>query len=247
MQHILKGLGTMRPILSAFKRGGLTGASALAIGLSVLIPSQAVAHGAPSPVAQISVLPPPGQIDPRAPAFNDPCVNSVRVTTPAELNATLQSTFTGCVIIPRNASFDMSRFPGMPLRSGVSLIGERGDLGSRPTLFSDPKLEKYALFDLIGNDVRVAGLHLRGPAKGSRSSAQPYTYAIRVAVDPDAKLGRRVLITENEFDEWTGSGVDVPAVEARHVRLPSQYLDTWARLTRADAGLVRIERNYFHH
>jgi hypothetical protein len=251
----------MRPTFSTFKRGALAGLSALAIGLPTLSPGQAMAQSIPpshTAAAPVSVQPPAGlviapglmrppeNIDP-APLFNDPCTNTVRATTPDQLASILQSAFTGCVVIPRNTVLDMSGYSAIPVHSGVSLIGERGDLGSRPSLATDSKTEGYSLFELTGNDVRVAGLHFRGPARGIRTDIRVYTGAIHVIVDPESKLGRRVLITDNEFDEWTGSGIDVRAIEERHVRLPSEYLDTWARLSREDAGLVRIEHNYFHH
>ena len=46
----------------------------------------------------------------------------------------------------------------IPLRSGVSLIGERGPLGSRPRLFNYDKAEanNMTFFEITGNDVLSA-------------------------------------------------------------------------------------------
>lgn len=161
------------------------------------------------------------------------------------LVSTLRSNFTGRVIIPSDARWDLSGFASIPLRSGVSLIGERGPLGSRPLLFATNKAEGYQLFEITGNDVRVEGIHFRGPAAGSRSSSQPYTNAIRIIEDPLLKLGRRVLVADNEFDEWTGSGVDVGSTQS--FLHPEDYPANVAPILPKEAGLVRIERNYMHH
>ena len=65
--------------------------------------------------------------------------------------------FTGRVIVPSNADWDLSGLARIPLRSGVALIGERGPLGARPRLFTNDKAEGYRLIELIGNDVRTNG------------------------------------------------------------------------------------------
>jgi hypothetical protein len=174
-----------------------------------------------------------------------PAPNQVIVNSPAELEETLRSSYTGLVFVPRDSSFNMTGRDSIPLHSGVQLLGQRGELCSRPSLYTDAKDQEGRLFVITGNDVRVEGLHFRGPAAGSRSSDQPYVTAITVIADPDSQLGRRVVITDNEFDQWTGSGVNVEST--RWARLPEEYLDSWARLSREDAGLIYIERNYFHH
>jgi VCBS repeat protein len=167
------------------------------------------------------------------------------VNSPAELVSVLQSDYTGVVKIPRDVQWDMTGYASLPLKSGVSLVGERGYLGSRPLLYTTNKGDEYTLFEITGNDVRIEGLHFRGPANGSRDSSQPYVNAVRVFEDPGLQLGRRVTIADNEFDEWTGSGVDVRSV---NVYLhPEDYPSDLPRMRPEDAGLVRVERNYMHH
>src|SRR5687768_11871582 len=53
-----------------------------------------------------------------------------RVTSPKELLLTLYDpNFTGRVIVPYHAQWDLSGYIRIPLRSGVSLIGEREPFG----------------------------------------------------------------------------------------------------------------------
>ena len=65
----------------------------------------------------------------------------------------------------------------IPLYSGVTLVGERGKLGSRPLLFTTytDKVQRRAMFEVCGNDIRVEGLHLRGPQTGENHSKSPPT------------------------------------------------------------------------
>ena len=65
---------------------------------------------------------------------------------------------------------------------------------------------------------------------GSRSIDQPYVHAIEITADPDNKQGRGIYVGENEFDEWTGAGVEIAST--RVARTPKQYLKEWARLTK---------------
>jgi hypothetical protein len=185
------------------------------------------------------------------------CERERRVEKPDELEQVLRSDFVGCVIVTKDKFLNMTGRLEIPIRGGVTLIGERGELGSRPSLFTDAKCsdtsvqppseacQGYALFAITENNVSVTGLHLRGPAKSSRSSEQPYVHGIRVTADPNMKLGRGIYIAESEFDEWPGSGVDIRSTNV--ARIPEQYLPEWTALTKDDAGLIRVERNFFHH
>ena len=77
------------------------------------------------------------------------------------------------------------------------------------------------------------------------------------------RVGQRVLIADNEFDQWTGGAVKVIAWHG-NVLLSEWGPHTctgnrdccdvtadgdicWQPLTPADAGLVRVERNFMHH
>ena len=179
-----------------------------------------------------------------------------RVSTPEELVQVLLSEFQGCVVVTRDSVLDMTLLFEIPIPSGVHLMGERGELGSRPLIFTDAKCVRrqsdpctaYSLFTITGNNTSVTALHFRGPAKGNRvnNEQNPYVHAIEITADPDAQLGRNIHIAENEFEEWPGAGVEI---RSTHRALkPEDYDAMWStRLTRDDARLLRVERNFFHH
>ena len=184
-----------------------------------------------------------------------------RVCSAVELEAVLRSPFAGRVVVPANAQWEMTDPCGgrgefgncvaipmreIPLHSGVHLIGERGPLASRPLLFTGEKsgTEHYPLFRIVGNDVRVEGLHLRGPEAAAREAKDAKVDAIEVVEDPAQRLGRDVVIADNELNEWPDAGVEVSGTVKMDV--PSDAY-TGPRMRREQAGLVRVERNYIHH
>src|SRR4051794_26398899 len=133
------------------------------------------------------------------------------VHSPTELISVLNSPYTGRVIIPADARWEVIG-RNIPIHSGVQLIGERGALASRPLLFSNDKDDsaegEFALFRVEGNDVRVEGLHLRGPEAGRHDDAGAKVDAIAVVENPEAPVsGHNIVIADNELDEWPGSGV----------------------------------------
>jgi hypothetical protein len=152
--------------------------------------------------------------------------------------------FVGCIVIPKDAAWRMALKP-LQIGPGVSLIGERGELGSRPILYSDDASEKYCLFRTNGDNVRIEGIEFRGPFRDEGQT--PNTSAICVTRDPANKAGV-TLIADNEFGYWTGQGVSVttPNKAASDAEYRQKY-PTASYFHRRDAKLVRIERNYFHH
>jgi hypothetical protein len=183
----------------------------------------------------------------------------VRVSSPAQLDDLLRRPdFSGRVIIPRDVQWKMVDCAGnplrrIPLRSGVELVGERGEVGSRPLLYTTYKSEPYSLFALTGNDVLVEGLHFRGPKPSGDHDKKDglcekvnscYIDAITVTEDAEQRLGRNVVIADNEFDQWTAAAVGLTGAHG-DVTLES-WNPSWARLERQDARLVRITGNYMH-
>ena len=125
----------------------------------------------------------------------------------AELNELLRSGYRGRVIIPRDAKWEMKGYEGepltyIPLHSGVELVGERGALGSRPLLYADYRAEDYPLFVAEkADDVRVEGLHLRGPYRPrDRKKELANVRAIEVMQDSVSGAGRRVVVADNEIE-----------------------------------------------
>src|SRR5262245_24417535 len=65
----------------------------------------------------------------------------VKATSTADLADILNSDYKGRIVIPRGAYWEMKDGAGNPLRnvpvkSGVEIVGERGPLGTRPTLYT---------------------------------------------------------------------------------------------------------------
>ena len=101
------------------------------------------------------------------------------------------------------------------------------------------------MFNVTGNDVRISGLQLVAPSPRARTPASTRTSTrIQVFADYDAQLGRRVLIEENEFDQWSHAAVGVRGTHA--VQRPEEWDPAWTKPVPADASLVRVERNYIH-
>ena len=212
--------------------------------LSILLAVVASVLGAGTAGAQVPV-------DPACPATAAPPQGSVRACSPGHLADVLNSDFRGRIIIPRDAVWEMKGRTGEPLRdlpvkSGVEIVGERGALGSRPTLLARDISTGYALLRVTGNDVHISGIRFVGPKPAStHDRTDPSIQAILVLEDFDQQLGRRVLIDENEFEQWSSAGVSVRG--AHEVRLPSEWDPAWTKPVPADASLVRVERNYMHH
>ncbi len=188
----------------------------------------------------------------------DPTIDSPtqdRVTSPHELAARLQSGAPMRLIVPADVRWEMKDCAGnllrnLPVGSGVQIVGERGDLGSRPLLYTNdkPKVNNESIFRITGNDVRIEGIHLRGfkLVKDHATRQDPfYQHGITVVEDFDEMLGRRIVIADNEFDRWTGGGVNV--VGSHDVVNPSKWQSGWARPDRSDARLVRVVANYMHN
>jgi hypothetical protein len=184
-----------------------------------------------------------------------------RVGSAAELEQVLRSDFAGRIVIPAGVNWDMVTPCGakdefgncvntpmrdLPLKSGVQVVGERGALGSRPTLRVGDGTFDHSLFQVTGFGVLVQGIHFRGPKPAADHAKRgPYVHAIQVVEDFDQKLGRNVLISDNEFDEWPGSGVSLTG--ARVSVTPKDWDPAWTKPEPKDAELVRVENNYFHH
>jgi hypothetical protein len=177
--------------------------------------------------------------------------------SPAELAALLRSEatpFRGRIRIPRDVDWDMSAFRDLPVRDGVEIVGERGALGSRPLLHSEYRNRQgepsYGMFLVEGNDVRIEGLHLRGPMHPrNRRDEKIRNRAVNVRQTHGATpTGRRVVVADNEVEQWT-SGIDVnspdnlPSAAAYDARCDGGC----PHLEPQEAGLVRVERNYLHH
>ncbi len=203
-------------------------------------------------------------------AFNDPGVSFDRrvVGSPAQLEDTLRSHFTGDVVVPRGAYFDMHSSHDIPVRRGVHLLGERGDRGYRPLLFTDlahvpcdydnSQDCPYSMFVVSGSDASIEGIHLRGGEGDVRDSGY-FNTGIAIMQDPVRRRGRNIVIADNELDQWAGQAVMVdsglradftrPDNDPEHPSVPlaSDYHAGRPRIGPEDPFMARIGRNYIHN
>lgn len=165
-------------------------------------------------------------------------------TSPADLAAVLTSRFRGRVVVP--AGVDWTLPAGLPLATGVRLVGRRGPLGERPILrYTATAADLWGLLVVAGHHVRVEGLHLIGPANDDRSASQKYSTAILGNTDPARGRGLSVTIADNELEHWTfaafalANDLSYRSISSVDQRVPRQAPE--------DVGLIRFERNYVHH
>jgi hypothetical protein len=179
------------------------------------------------------------------------CIASQIVTTGAQLKSVLGSGFVGCVQIPRDSDIDVTGMPGMQINSGVSIIGERGDLCSRPTIRYSARSDVGSInvFNIVGNDTIIQGIRFVGPENDDRtpvvSKKNDYVNCFQIVEDADNQLGRRIVIEDNEFTEWIGSSVDITSTHV--VADPADYSSKWGSFSAKEADEVRVVHNFMHH
>ena len=189
----------------------------------------------------------------------------------AGLVRTLESGFRGQVIFPLGGTWDLSGISAIPLRPGVSLVGERGPLGERPLIRTRDLPWPNRLFEIEGPGVCIEGLHIEGPSrsKAKLPKTTPTYKGLYVTEDPCEFHGTAgctcsspltgeaepcdasspadsVVIADNELAGWTGGAVaPTGTVQFPDRKLPRGY--DGPRMRPEDARRVRIERNYIHH
>ena len=161
-----------------------------------------------------------------------PSQNAIYVSTRDELVNAVHGGYT-TIYIADNAYIDLSVLnEPLQLRAGVTLMSGRRGVRGGAVLYTT-RFDTRFLFDVVGDNVQVRGLRLRGPSGSYRRELDGMA-AIRVR----AYQARRVEITDNEFWNWTYAGV---AVRGNHG-------DTgFRRMTRSEAREIYIARNYMHH
>ena len=220
----------------------------LTVGLAVV-----ALTGSPPATAAVCSSPPVAQA---AQTPTSPAALPCRVSSPGELDTVLRSGYTGRVIVPRDVRWDMTPFRDIPLHARVELVGERGDLGSRPMLYTNhrPAGSSYSLFFVDGSDVRVEGLNLRGPKPPTdRRTEDISNQAIAVTHNPkdekpERRLHRRVVIVDNELQHWATAGVRVNSTvaEVDPKAYDRQCPGGCPHLAPKDPDVVRVERNFIH-
>jgi hypothetical protein len=188
-----------------------------------------------------------------------------RASSPENLRAVLASPFTGRIVIPKDADWDLKSAldqPSLVVHSNVQIVGERGDLGRRPILKASFQPDKdhtdqaYGLFDIQGSDVRIEGIDFYGPKDPKTYDRPREAYVGAIVVNENDEVvdetgrpspqGRNVVIADNEFERWSGGAVETKGPHHDTV-FPRDYQSSWKHRVFGDVGLVRVERNYFHH
>lgn len=129
------------------------------------------------------------------------------------------------IYVADGVQIDLTYTPDLQIPAGITIASSRGGLSQGALLFSNSR-DRYTMFEVVGDGVRITGLRFRGPSS-STSADQEGALAIRVH---DA---RDVVIDHNEFFQWPGAGVEV-----RHEPGLISALTAWR---------VRITENFFHH
>ena len=134
--------------------------------------------------------------------------------------------------------------PGLPplqIPAGTTIRGDRrGVLGTgriiKPTAGKDFEI----MFGVVGNNVRVTGLHLRGPSRSSDGD-QEQSNGIRV---PEHVV-QGTIIDHNDISDWTWRGVYVIAGQAESNPADLECTDT--STPRFRPSVTWISRNFIHH
>ncbi len=216
-----------------------------ALAIALLASATASAAVPAGQACQGLILKPAARAVVASPALTGVIATGVRVCSPADLAATLSSSYSGRIVIPRDVFWDMTPYPDLQVKSGVEIVGERGNLGSRPTLYRSDKADEASMFDVVGNDVHINGIHFLGPKPVSdHANHTPYVNAISVVEDFDNQTGRRVLIDDNEFNLFSGGAVNV--LGTHQVKDLKDWDPSWVKPQPADASLVMVKNNYMH-
>ncbi|MPY88606.1 MAG: hypothetical protein GEU99_11840 [Luteitalea sp.] len=171
------------------------------------------------------------------------------VTSADDLVSVLESDYEGEIVIPGDAVFNLTGHRHLQIKAGVTLRSDRGGIRKGALIYTNDLVEErdengdlqsYALFDVIGNDVRIEGLRFRGPSQSPTKTVP--AFGIRIRSD----RARRVVVLNNEFFGWTYAGVAVHGPISP--RCPDDLPPGQGRdMDRWQAGEILIQRNYFHH
>ncbi len=128
------------------------------------------------------------------------------------------------IYIADTAQIDLS-YSRLQIPEGITLASGRRGLNEGALLYSNITT-RHSMLEVVGGNVRVTGLRLRGPS-GSTSEDNDASYAILVRDALD------VVIDHNEFSHWPGAGVKV-----QHQPWMMDFLTAYR---------VRVTDNFFHH
>jgi hypothetical protein len=133
-----------------------------------------------------------------------------RVTTKAQLLGALNNAGPGTVVyVQDNAVIDLTGTWDIPIRGGVTLASGRGRGGSLGGLLYTTDIAARNLFVVLGTDVRITGLRLRGPDTEVEPPDCGGHDTNGIAILADEPAIRSVRIDNNEMWGWPSSAVGV--------------------------------------
>lgn len=118
----------------------------------------------------------------------------------------------------------------LTIPAGTTLRGGRSRTAPGYGVFYPHDKLYQHLFHIGGDDVRVTGIHLRGP--WAQASKRTHVSAIRVPP------GVRAFIDHDEIDAWTAAAVDVNDGTPQSPQ---------CALTQTKAPVIHVVRNFLHH
>lgn len=131
---------------------------------------------------------------------------------------------------------DLTGQPALHIPSGVTIRGDR-----RGTLLGpEVRTSQFNpnMFEIDGNDVRVTGLRLRGPSRGTDDDI-PGATGILIHSD---LISSPVLIDHNDMSDWSAAAISVNGSDPSTTCNSPDDRDPRAILIN-----VRIVRNFLHH
>jgi hypothetical protein len=131
--------------------------------------------------------------------------------------------------------------PPMQIPAGTTIRGDRrGVLGTGRIIKPSTGEDFEIMFGVLGNNVRVTGLHLRGPSRSSDGD-QEQSNGIRV---PE-QVAQGTIIDHNDISDWTWRGVYVLAGQAESNPADLECSDV--STPRFRPSVTWVARNFIHH
>jgi hypothetical protein len=160
------------------------------------------------------------------------------VTNAEQLKATLGEArnFTGTIFIPAGTTIQLGETRGLVVRSCITIKGARSGLDPGALILATNRNMEGAIFEVVGQYVRIEGLRFRGPVTTDDRSPGPSVRAIGVSGDASS-----VQIDNNAFEFWS-VGVDVSRGWPDRNGCAHQPPQAPA----PNASLISITRNYFN-
>jgi hypothetical protein len=169
------------------------------------------------------------------------------VSDPGTLASVLQSALPGAVIEIASMEFREHRLPppgstppGLILvPEGVTIRGGRRglDFGPEISFTSAPSngSTPYTLFQIIGDDVRITGLRIKGPSRDAQGGVFPAR-----GIWAGAGINVDLIIDHNDMSDWTRAAIDLFAGDMDDSKCPGPPPS-------GHPLNARIARNFIHH